>query len=96
MLPSAVALILSLLILLETPKFYYSKSDREAALVILDMIAQINNEPNLHDNSLDLMENNNEKSSYSIFDLFRYPSLRLPSVGFILISYGLHLLYYGS
>ena len=40
--------------------------------------------------------NKKEKKIYSILDLFRYKSIRKESIGFIFISFTLHLTYYGG
>ena len=95
--PSIIVLIFSVFVL-ETPKFYFSKKEYKLALIVLNKIATINKKPLIQ--NVEFYENDYDKSRrskrYTFFYLFKFQSLRLPSVGFFCISFTLHLIYYGG
>lgn len=69
----------------------------------LDSIAMINGKKKfsefLTENKMELESIHKEYDdtpSYSFLDLFKLKSLRLPSIGFILSSFSMHILYYGE
>lgn len=72
----------------------------------LDKIAKINGKPLFSDTHSEQQETLSQEmrldqkvvieKNYTMIDLFRFSSLRKPSIGFLVISFTLHLIYYGG
>lgn len=85
-----------LLLMHETPRYYYSKGLIEKAFRVLEKMARFNGLTlDLHSDDL-LRSQQASSKQYGYLDLFKYPSLRLASLGFICVSFAAHLLYYGG
>lgn len=72
-----LALMIGPLFVYESPRFQYEK-DRALAINTLNKIAKINGKEEIHLKNLESFVAPEEKT-YSVIDLFKYPSLRLVS-----------------
>ncbi|CAD8077349.1 unnamed protein product [Paramecium sonneborni] len=93
--PGLISLILTWILVQESPKFLYQKKDYEKTLYVLRYIAKVNGKQ-FDDPALEYSQTNNVRNNYSFLDLFKLSQFASSSIGFILISYALHLVYYGG
>lgn len=78
----------------------YLKNKKEA-LIILNKIAKINKKSLLHNDALEEREDDHKIKKmdirkYTIVDLFRYKSLRVPTLILIFAHFFLELFYWGT
>ena len=72
--------------------------ERKEALKILNKIAEINKKPSLSDDSIyenEIQTGKNERK-YTIIDLFRFKSLRIPTLILIFAHFFVELFYWGT
>ncbi|CAD8078084.1 unnamed protein product [Paramecium sonneborni] len=93
--PGIISLILTYVLVQESPRFLYQKKDYEQVLKIFHYIAKVNGNQ-FDDQTLEHSQISSVRNNYSVFDLFTLRQFASSSFGFILISYALHLIYYGG
>ena len=96
----ALLLVLCFIFLQDTPRYLLRKCTAAEATKSLNFIATINNKPPLEEEEVkQLMEEEEKytevKENMSPLDLFRYPSIRIPSIVFCLLVLCFDLLYFG-
>ncbi|CAD8155960.1 unnamed protein product [Paramecium pentaurelia] len=93
--PGFISLILTCISIQESPRYLYQIKDYDKALNVFRYIARVNGNE-FDEQVLEHSQMNSVRTNYSIFDLFKLRQFASSSVGFILISYALHLIYYGG